>query len=233
MNIELYNSLMGARGFLLKVKENEENLQRMASPSYGLDFKDYKGPELEQEKFSWGLLLFLALISDGILAVIYALYRHFCNKKIRKRNEKIMNSPQEIERAKRIKEIRAKNQIEIDKKTSEYKKFYDDNYWRYLGFLPEWTRSFETVEDIANRISYLDFLIGYVKIGANTLDEAMERYADFLIELDEMERRKEIREEAEKRHKEEIEALNDIARKQEQTNDELRRIYTEKFNKRF
>lgn len=225
---------MGARGFLLKVKENEENLQRMKSPIYGLEFKDvHEFPELEQEKFSWALLLFLALISDGILAIIYALYSHFRNKKIRKRNEKIMNSTKEIERCKRMQKVRTNNQLEIDEKTAAYKKFYADNSLNYLGFLPEWVRNIETIDDITYRISYIDGLIGYVKVGASNLNEAIEQYSNHLIELDEMEKRKELQDEREKRHREEMDALDTIAKNQEKTNDELNKIYTERFHKRY
>lgn len=177
------------------------------------------------------MLFFLNL---GIFSIIYALYIHFHNKKINEKQvayNKLANSPEEQNRKAEALEKREKLNAELENKTSEYKKYYSENYIKKLGFLPEWARKIESVDDIAQRIKYIDGLIHYVKYGAKNLNEAMNLYGEELREIEKHREEKEHREQEaayrkhlDKQHQDEIDALNEIAKNQEKTNSELERI---------
>lgn len=219
MNKELYNSLESAREFLVTVEKNEKDLLSRAEhiKTVYVDRYILWGKE-KPKKFSW-LKFYLLLCLDGI-GIIYALHIYFHNRKAKKKQaelDKIANSYEITGKKRKEEQIR-------EAKLSEYKKFYLDNYWNKLGFLPDWARKFETVDSISYRIEYIDGLIRYVRSGAKTLDEAMENYSRELRMIDALKKQREYQEHLDEQHKQRMDALNTIAKNQEKSNDELERM---------
>lgn len=219
MNTQLYDSLKSAREFLVTIEQNEKDLLYRAEHIKAVYVDRYilSGKE-KPKKFSW-LKFYLLLCLDGI-GIIYALYIYFHNRKAKKKAIKTRWNCQFV-RNNQQKAGRRKNR-EI--KLNEYKKFYSDNYWNKIGFLPEWQRKFKTVDDISRTIKYVDGLIRHVKNGAKTLDEAMKNYGQELRMLAEIEEQREYREHLEEINKQQIDALNRIAKNQEKANDEIEKI---------
>lgn len=233
MNTQLYNSLISAKEFLITVEKNEKDLQHRKSKITGTYFNPYVlSPKDQPKKFSW-VKFYLLLCLDG-LGIIYAIYIYCHNRKSKKKQEyldKLSNSPEELSRKKAALEESENLRIEYEKKLAEYKKYYSENYWNKLGFLPDWARKIETVDVISYRIEYIDGLIHYVKRGAKTLNEAMELYGKELREIEAIKEQREEQREYQKRmevqHQKEIDALNTIAKNQEKANDELEKLRRE------
>lgn len=236
MNTKLYNALVQAWNFLATLEKNEKDLIRRQEliNRTPIDYKIKYGPSFPHcnyKEFRWGIFLVLLLFFP-LLSVLYAIYIYLYNWKYRKVNRTIDNwekSPDGVKLSQEIQKNIEKQQKEYESKLSEYKKYYSDNYYIYLGFLPSWVRKFETVDDISSRKDYIDGLIQYVKCGATTLDNAMEYYAKALREERATEERKEREERLEQLQEKNIEALGTIARNQEKTNDELEKIYRDTF----
>lgn len=245
MNTKLYITLVQAWNFLATVEKNENDLihREKLIKSTPIDYKIKYWPasltwhsnKYKYKEMSWGMLLFW-IFCCPLFAVLYPFYIYFCNRKYRKamrEHEKAVDnwnkSPEGVKLNQDIQESIEKQQKELVEKKAEYKKYYSDNYYKCLGFLPDWARKIKTVEDVSHRKDYIDGLIRYVKSGAKTLDVAMEYYGKELREkqeiLDSIERQKRL----EQFQKENIAALEAIARNQEKTNEELERIYLEKY----
>ena len=242
MNIQLYNALNQARDFLITVKKNEDDIVRRKEliKRAPIDYKPtsiyFKTNPYKHKDFSWGTFFLLFFVCAPVLCPIYILYLYFCNRKYRKAMREQQraidnweNSTEGMKLAQEIQESIEKQQKELDEIIAKYQKYYSDNYYKCLGFLPDWARTFKKVDDISNRINYIDGLIRYVKRGAETLDDAMGYYAEELREEWAREEYLESQEHLEELQKESIEALNAIAKNQERTNDELDRIYRERF----
>lgn len=229
MNTQLYNQLKSAREFLMTVDKNEKDLQHRTSQIRLAYVNPYVlSPKDQPKQFSW-IKFYLLLCLDG-LGIIYALYIYCHNRKSKRKQkklDKLSNSPEELRKKRAALEEREKLKIELENKTAEYKKYYSENYWKKLGFLPAWARKIETVDDISYRIKYIDGLLRYVKCGAKTLDDAMDYYGNELREIDAREEQRERQERMEEQYQKEIDALNAIAKNQEKANNELEKLRQE------
>lgn len=203
MNTQLYNSLISAREFLITVEKKGKDIQHLKKEATtgGVTFSEVMSriPDAKDrpKEFSWGTCLLLTWLT-GIGGIIYSIYisryNAKCNEKWKKKQEMLSSTPEAIKRKNEILNYREEKKKELKSKTIECNKYFSDNYYQKLGFLPDWARKIETIEDIIHQREYIEGLIYQVKYGAQTLSEAMERHGIVLREIAEIEERKEQRE---------------------------------------
>lgn len=229
MNTQLYNSLIQAKNFLITVRNNEEDLRHRKeliklTPSFHRPY--VIGSSRKRKKFEWSIFFYLCFLTTFIGGIIYKLYIDSYNKKIERKEkseiDKWENSPEGIKAKADAKRDIEKQEREYETKRIEYGRYFSENYPKYSYIF---SYRIKTVEDVKREIEYVNGLIGHVKNGAPTLSEAMQRYGEDLRFADELEEKCKKREIEDRRHKEEMQALNTIAKNQEKTIDELNRLY--------
>ena len=231
MNTQLYNSLVQAKNFLITVENNQEDLRhrqeliKLTPATYSPYVFASK-----HKKFEWGTFIFLCLLTTFIGGIIYALYIDNYNKKIKQKEKSKMEQWENSMEGKQAKADAEKDierqKKEYETKKAEYGRYFSENYPKYSCYF---SNSIKTVTDVKHQIKYINGLIWYVKNGAPTLSDAMRRYGEDLRFEAELEKQRESGELEERRHKEEIQALDTIAKNQQKTIDELNRMYREKY----
>ncbi len=219
MNVKLYNALVDAHNFFIQDERNCEAIKKCEASVRVRQYEyNMHTPLFEEEKISWGTVLFLLWVffPAGLIYIANVKHKNKANrKKHERKKQEILNSPEEIEyRNCKMKEIEeAKNALEQARQARE--EYCRNNYEKCLSFLSDFQRNIETI----------DAYIHYVKTEqAFTLDEAWECQSKVLREIDEMRERREEREEQERRHRETQEALSAIAKNQEKINHRLETV---------
>lgn len=216
MNTDLYNSLVNAYNFLNNDEKNARKVERQKNELW-LCKADLNSniPKYEEKKINWFVAWILICVFLPV-GVLYIAIKVMKNKASRKKYDQevktLLNSPNEIEyrRQKQAAIINAELLLERYKKEKE--EYFNANYQKCLGFLPECLRKKESIES----------LIHYVKTGqANTLDKAWSIYAKDLRDLDTLREQREEKELREYHYKEAQNTLDRIARNQEKINHEL------------
>ncbi len=225
MNVQLYNSLIDAKNFLITVDNNEEKLKRIEGEISisGAMFKPCF-PFPKHKKFEWKMFWWLFFVGFYISGFIYMWYIHWYNNKEDKKYEskvkKWKNSAEGKIAMQKTEEYRKELNKKYEIKKAEYGKYFAINYPKYSYLVGE----LKTRESVKREIKYINGLMGHVKNGAPTLEIAQQRYGEDLRFISEMEEKREEREREEARRKEQMNALEAIAKNQERTNDELRRL---------
>lgn len=232
MNTQLYNQLIQAKNFLITVEKNESDLvYRKEEIKIANANHHVLTPKEMPKKFSW--IIFLLLLECCGAGIIYALYIFFHNQKAKKKQkqlDELYNSPKEVQKRKDNEMYAEFRKKEYEAKRIEYGRYFSENYPKYSYIFPY---EIKTVEHVKSHIKYVDGLIEHVKNGASTLSEAQQRHGADLRFIANLEEKREQREIEERRYKEELNALNTIARNQEKTVDELERLYNDTFKRRF
>ena len=232
MNTQLYNTLVRAKNFLITVEKNEEDLELRRGRISVTNTNPYVlTPKEMHKEFNW-LIFMVLLMFVGPFALIYSFYIYNHNRKAKKKLrhlDELINSEENIKRTKENERDVEEQKKEYETKRMEYGRFFSENYPKYSYIF---AYKIKTVEHVKDQIKYVSGVIEHVKNGASTLSEAQQRYGEDLRFIAEIEESREQREAEERRYKEEMKALDTIAKNQERTNDELNRIYRDTFLKR-
>ena len=235
MNTQLYDYLVQAKQFLIRVQNNEHDLQcrrNTIKNSYYIDDKYIRNAlKLKNtSNFKWSIFILASILTAGFGGFIYMMWAGKSDEKlIKKEKEEIENwktSPQGIKAKAEEKKVIDSLEKEYETKRAEYGKYFSDNYQKYSNVF---SYKIKTVDNVKHQIEYVEGLMRYVKNGAPTLSEAQRRYGEDLRFERELEEKREREELEERRHKEEIQALDTIAKNQQKTIDELNRMYREKY----
>lgn len=225
MNVQLYNSLVEAKKFLITVDNNEKELERIKGQISvsGATFKPYF-PLPKEKKFEWLKFWFFFAFGFQIGGFIYWWYiRRYNNKKYEEYESKVekwKNSAEGKIAMQKTEEYRKELNEKYEIKKAESIKYFSANHSKYSYLVGD----LKTRESIEHKIAYVTELMEFVKDGEPTLSSAKQRYAVIHEAMYDYKMECEKREQEEQRHKERIKALENIAKNQERANDDLRRL---------